>query len=458
MDDQQALNLLLSTLSFDWGTALSLVNDTILLYLVFRNYQTNKNLKKKIDAFAGLSKELESIRVENATLVGKVDLLSAMLQTKLSSGDISEEKKTEKFEQKVEETRPQENKIVPFQKESIAATVSEVEEVPNKNPFVLGLKKTRDFFFSKLNSIIGSDAELTEKTFADLEELMITSDLGVKTTVKLLQQLKDAKKENSAPEFNLKDKLKEKLLNILKFGNENKEITPTKINNQPFVILVVGVNGVGKTTTIGKLASRFANQGLKVLLGAADTFRAAAVEQIEVWAERAKVELHSGREDAKPSTVAYEALKKAQDNNFDVVIIDTAGRLHTKVNLMNELVSVLAVIEKLQPGAPHESILVLDAATGQNALEQAREFNQKIKLSGLVITKLDGTPKGGIVIAIKDELGIPIRYVGIGEGVEDLRPFVAEEFIEALFEESNSFNAAVGKSELRAVRRRESIS
>ncbi len=442
MDEQEALNLLLSTLSFDWGTALSLINDTILLFLVYRLYRTNKKLAEKIES-------LESIKTENARLTERIDNLFLKLQVQTPSAEIlPQEKKTEKIEQVLEE-----DKIIPFQKES-SVPIVEIEPVVSKNPFFLGLTKTRDFFFSRFNSIIGKDAELTEKTFADLEELMITSDLGVKTTTKLLTQLQEAKKDSTV-HFDLKEKLKEELLSILKSGKENSEIKPTKINNQPFVILVIGVNGAGKTTTIGKLASRFAKDGLKVLLGAADTFRAAAVEQIEVWAERANVELHSGKEGAKPATVAYESLKKAQDNNFDVVIIDTAGRLHTKVNLMNELANVLAVIEKLQPGAPQESILVLDAATGQNALEQAREFNQKVKLSGIVITKLDGTPKGGIVVAIKDELGVPIRYVGIGEGVEDLRPFVAEEFIDALFENSNSFNAAVNKSELRAVRRRD---
>lgn len=426
MDEQEVLNLLINTLKFDWGTALSLVNDTILLYLVFRFYSSNKDLKKRVE----------------------------LLEQKISS-----EKKTEKLD-KI--TTPEEQKVVPIHKEvlekkEVVKEEPKVEISIKANPFIAGLKKTRDSFFSKLNSIIGSTNTLEEKTYADLEELLITSDLGVRTTQSLLGKLKEKQKNNST-DFDLKTNLKGLLSDILQTANANSEIKPEKINKLPFVILVVGVNGVGKTTTIGKLASRFANSGLKVLLGAADTFRAAAVEQIEVWAERANVELHTGQEGAKPSTVAYEALKKAQDNDFDVVIIDTAGRLHTKTNLMNELSSVLAVIEKLQAGAPHETILVVDAATGQNALEQAREFNQKTKLSGIVLTKLDGTPKGGIVFAIKNELGIPIRYVGVGEGVEDLRPFNSDDFINALFEEESNFIATQGKSELRVVRRRENNS
>ncbi|MBP9839130.1 MAG: signal recognition particle-docking protein FtsY [Proteobacteria bacterium] len=333
----------------------------------------------------------------------------------------------------------------------------ELVEQP-KASFFSGLKKTRDYFLGRLNNIFSSEAGITDSTYDDLEELLITSDIGVKTTLKLITELKSyvkASPDKLDPE-SIKELLKTKIYEILDFSAANPQILPQKINNQPFVILVIGVNGVGKTTTIGKLASKFAAQGLKVLLGAADTFRAAAVEQIEVWAERANVDLHCGADGAKPATVAYEALEKGLKGNYDVVIIDTAGRLHTKVNLMNELGSVLTVIEKLQPGAPHETILVLDAATGQNAVEQAREFNQKAKLSGLVVTKLDGTPKGGIVVAICDELKVPVRYIGVGEGVEDLRVFSPSEFSDALFAENSemSFSGGQNKSAMRAVRKR----
>ena len=219
------------------------------------------------------------------------------------------------------------------------------------------------------------------------------------------------------------------------------------------------MNGVGKTTTIGKLASRFTSQGARVLLAACDTFRAAAAEQIEVWAERSGVEVEKGADGAKPSTVAFAALQRAKSESFDVLLIDTAGRLHTRVNLMNELIAVVKLIERELPGAPHESLLVLDATTGQNALQQAKEFHDKVNLTGIIITKLDGTPKGGIVVAIRDELGIPIRYIGVGESIGDLRPFDAAEFVDALLAEADSepvFTAAASKSALRATRRRPS--
>lgn len=203
----------------------------------------------------------------------------------------------------------------------------------------------------------------------------------------------------------------------------------------PFVVLVVGVNGVGKTTTIAKLAYNFKLKGAKVLIAAADTFRAAAAEQIEVWADRAGVDVISGEESAKPSTVVFQAMERAKEERYDVLIIDTAGRLHTRVNLMSELKKIVEIIKRKQENAPHESLLILDATTGQNALQQTRAFQGTVKLTGLVVTKLDGTPKGGVVFGICDELGIPVRYIGVGEKMDDLREFNAEQFVNGIFEE-----------------------
>ncbi|MFN8389471.1 MAG: signal recognition particle-docking protein FtsY [Bdellovibrionota bacterium] len=335
------------------------------------------------------------------------------------------------------------------------SSLAEPAEAP-KGSLLQGLKKTRDAFFSRLTGIFAERPQLDDRAFEELEELLITSDLGVQTTQKLLEKLRARVKAGEVTDAaGCRDFLKESVRQILGTAFQG-EIRPEKQNGLPLVILVVGVNGVGKTTTIGKLAGRFSAQGAKVLLGAADTFRAAAAEQIEVWAERANVEVYSGGENAKPSTVAYEALRRARAENFDVVIIDTAGRLHTRVNLMNELGSVISLIEREQPGAPHETLLVVDATTGQNALEQAREFHQRAKLTGVIVTKLDGTAKGGIVVAIRDELSVPIRYVGVGESAADLKAFSSTEFAEALFAEGSepSFSPSQGKSEVRAVRRR----
>lgn len=304
--------------------------------------------------------------------------------------------------------------------------------------FFSGLEKTRKQFFNNLLGIFSS-GKAAAQIYEDLEEVLIGSDLGVKTSQKILTYVKEevSRAGGSVDVGLVQDLLKGRILQILA-SDLPPGITPQKNNAKPLVILVVGVNGVGKTTTIGKLAERFSSQGARVLIGACDTFRAAAVEQIDIWAKRAGVELVSGAEGAKPSTVAYQTIHRGLAGNFDVVILDTAGRLHTRVNLMNELEAVVKLIDREQSGAPHEILLVVDAATGQNALQQAREFNQRAKLTGVVVTKLDGTPKGGIVVALKDELGIPIRYVGVGESAADLREFSAQEFVEALFAAANT--------------------
>ncbi len=268
--------------------------------------------------------------------------------------------------------------------------------------------------------------------FEELEEILITTDLGVGTTMDLLDHVrKQVKREALTDPQALRQALQERLLHYLRHSRQKAE--PVKPDSGPFIIMVVGVNGVGKTTTIGKLAHKFVNSGQSVLLVAADTFRAAAVEQLKVWGDRSGVEVVAQESGADPSSVAYDGLEHAASRNFDVVIIDTAGRLHTKVNLMEELKKIKRVIGKKVPEAPHEILLVLDATTGQNSISQARLFNEAVGVSGIAMTKLDGTAKGGIVVNISHEFDIPIRFIGIGEKMEDLRDFNAEEFVAALF-------------------------
>ncbi|MCF8065263.1 MAG: signal recognition particle-docking protein FtsY, partial [Desulfarculaceae bacterium] len=290
------------------------------------------------------------------------------------------------------------------------------------------LKKTKDKIGGSLDPItLGK--KIDDEVLDDLEEVLVTADLGVGTSLKLIEQLrgKVARKELDDAEA-LKQALRKGIAEIL------LEVPPApERDNQPHVIMVVGVNGVGKTTSIGKLANYFKNQGRSVLLAAGDTFRAAANEQLTIWSERVGCDIVGGQEGADPSSVAFDAVEAALNRGRDLVLIDTAGRLHTKVNLMEELKKIHRVLGNKLPGAPHEVILVLDATTGQNALQQAKLFNQVVPLTGLVLTKLDGTAKGGVVVAISGEMKLPICFVGLGEGMEDLRPFEAEGFAEAIF-------------------------
>lgn len=313
-----------------------------------------------------------------------------------------------------------------------ASKTQKPAEESEESALLDGLSKTRTSFFSKLKDLFQGKSEISEDIYASLEEILITSDIGVKTSRKLLAELsKEVADFKNLDQGKLTSFLKNQISDILA-DERDPEIKAIKQDSGPLVLLIVGVNGVGKTTTIAKLSAKFKAQGARVLLGACDTFRAAAGEQLEHWASKIGVDIVQGADNAKPSTVAYQTIHRGIEEDFDVVIIDTAGRLHTKVNLMNELQSVVKIIEREQKGAPHESILVLDATTGQNALQQAREFSKVVGLTGIVVTKLDGTPKGGIVVAIKDELGIPIRYIGVGEGAGDLKVFSATEFAEGL--------------------------
>lgn len=290
-----------------------------------------------------------------------------------------------------------------------------------------GLAKTRKGLVEKVESIF-SGRKIDFETLEELEEALLTADIGVKATTEIIDFLKEKTKKGEIKDIS---KIKEYLK--LEMSGMLGDSQPLIIDKKPFVILAVGVNGVGKTTTIGKLAARFINDGKSVILAAADTFRAAAIEQLEIWAKRTGAQIVKHQSGSDPAAVAFDAIEAAKARNIDVVVVDTAGRLHTKSSLMEELKKVRRVIEKGIPSAPHEVLLVVDATTGQNALRQAEMFNNAIGVTGIALTKLDGTAKGGIIFAIKRELGIPIRYIGIGEGIEDLRDFEPKDFVKALF-------------------------
>jgi fused signal recognition particle receptor len=297
--------------------------------------------------------------------------------------------------------------------------------------FRQALSRTRKAFSSQIGVLLSGRHPLDAQTLEELEAALISADLGVSITQTLLSRLQEqARRIQDQPTACLQDILKQELLSILIKGEGTLEISST----QPFVILTVGVNGVGKTTTIGKLAARFHGDGKNVLLAACDTFRAAAIDQLVIWGERAKSDVIRHQADADSAAVAYDAMTAAIARKADVVIMDTAGRLHTKKNLMEELKKIKRVIARAFPGSPHEVLLVLDASTGQNALIQARQFHEAVGVTGLVLTKLDGTAKGGTVVPIVQELGLPIRFIGLGEEVEDLQPFSARMFVNALFE------------------------
>lgn len=298
-----------------------------------------------------------------------------------------------------------------------------------------GLEKTKENFFSKIGKAVMGKSTVDEEVLDELEEILVTSDVGVETTLKIIKRIEErVARDMYINASDLDIILKDEIAKLLA-ENNTQDLSDFYVPSLdvPYVIMVVGVNGVGKTTTIGKLAAQLHKRGKKVVLGAADTFRAAAVDQLKLWGERVGVPVIDHGMNADPASVAFDAVKKGVDMKADVVIIDTAGRLHTKVNLMNELSKIKRVIQKFIPEAPHEVLLVLDGSTGQNAVIQAREFTKATDVTSLAITKLDGTAKGGVVIGISDEFKIPVKYIGVGEKIEDLQVFNKHEFVDSLF-------------------------
>lgn len=298
-----------------------------------------------------------------------------------------------------------------------------------------GLEKTKTNVFSKLSKAVAGKSKVDEEVLDNLEEVLISSDVGVNTTLKIIDRIEArVAKDRYLGTGELNRILKEEVAALLDENNTEDAVEFTTPDNiKPYVIMVVGVNGVGKTTTIGKLAYQFKKAGKQVVLGAADTFRAAAVDQLKIWSERVDVPIVEQGMGADPASVAYDTLQSALKQNADVVLIDTAGRLHNKVNLMNELSKIKRVMDKIIPDAPHDVMLVLDGSTGQNAIEQARQFTRATEVTSLALTKIDGTAKGGVVIGISDEFKIPVRYIGVGEGMEHLQVFNKLEFVDSLF-------------------------
>jgi fused signal recognition particle receptor len=301
-----------------------------------------------------------------------------------------------------------------------------------------GLEKTKSGLFGQISKAVAGKSIVDEEVLDDLEEILVTADVGVNPTLKIIENIEErVARDKYLGTSELNRILREEVSNLMnKNTNEDLITFDFEKREQPYVIMVVGVNGVGKTTTIGKLAHQFKQAGKKVVLGAADTFRAAAVDQLIIWSERVGVPCVNQGMDADPASVAFDTLKSAVSQEADVVLIDTAGRLHNKVNLMNELTKIKRVMQKIIPDAPHEILLVLDASTGQNAVEQARQFTAATEVNALALTKLDGTAKGGVVIGITDEFKIPVKYIGVGEGIDDLQLFNRYEFVDSLFSQS----------------------
>ena len=293
-----------------------------------------------------------------------------------------------------------------------------------------GLKKTKDNFLGKVDTILAGFGKIDEDLFEELEYVLISSDFGVQTTEEILDKLRAKVKENKLTEASqIRIELQKIITELLDIGQKGLDL-----NKVPAVITVIGVNGVGKTTSIGKIANLYKNSGKKVLLAAGDTFRAAAIDQLAIWAERCKVDLIRQGEGSDPAAVLFDACRAAKARNIDVLICDTAGRLHNKKNLMDELAKMSRVVAKEMPDVKHETFLVLDATTGQNAVNQAKAFSEVANITGIILTKLDGSSKGGIIVSISHELNIPVRLVGVGEGIDDMQPFVPEDYVKALFE------------------------
>ena len=304
-----------------------------------------------------------------------------------------------------------------------------------KESLDLGLKKSNESFFNKISKAVIGKSKVDDQVLDDLEEILISSDVGVKTTLKIIDKIENrVAKDKFLNSSELDLILKEEIIKIICDSENDNFLTLSK--EKPHVILVVGVNGVGKTTSIGKMANYYKSIGLKVMVGAADTFRAAAIDQLQVWSDRVGVELVKQEMGSDPASVAFDTLESAINKNIDVVLIDTAGRLHNKTNLMNELSKIKRVLQKKNINAPHEVLLVIDGSTGQNAFEQAKQFTNVTEITSLAVTKLDGTAKGGVVLGISDQFNIPIKFIGIGEDIEDLQIFDKKEFVDSFFKKS----------------------
>lgn len=350
---------------------------------------------------------------------------------------LEEPASSEMPELKVEEEEKQE--LLPVAQEEITEEPKEEEEESTElslfSKFKRGLAKTRDSFTSKINDLVANFREVDEEFFEELEDVLLQADVGIETVMELIDELKmEVKRQNIKDTSGMQSLISEKLVEIYnEAGEEEEDMTLNLQEDEMTVILMVGVNGVGKTTTIGKLTKRLQNEGKSVMLAAGDTFRAGAIEQLAVWGERNNVEVIRQAEGSDPAAVMYDAVQAAKKRNVDVLICDTAGRLQNKVNLMKELEKIHRVISREIPGAPHEVLLALDATTGQNALIQAQTFKEATNVTGIVLTKLDGTAKGGIVLAIRKKLNIPVKYVGLGEGIDDLQPFDPDKYVYGLF-------------------------
>ena len=400
-------------------------------------------------ASAGVPEEYQSLTALGILYLGVtvVVFLFALLLLKIFKKPRQPEKREEQAEEITDDSSVVEGTAAvepepATESEVEPATESEVEPETESKPdpkstlsvverFKRGLSMTQSSLVGRVDSLLRSRTAIDEDLIEELEEILITADLGMATTQQLIKSIETGQaKGGLASSEQVRLLLMEELKKILAFDSKPLDVTSAA----PFVIMVIGVNGVGKTTTIGKLANQFALAGKKVILGAGDTFRAAAAEQLKIWGDRANVEVISHAEGADPGAVAFDAAKAAVARKADILLLDTAGRLHTKVNLMEELKKIRRVLDREIPGAPHEVLLVLDATTGQNALTQAKLFNQAVPLDGIALTKLDGTAKGGIVVAIAAEMQVPVRFVGIGEQLDDLRPFDAEMFVSVLFD------------------------
>jgi len=351
---------------------------------------------------------------------------------------LEEPASSEMPELKVEEEEKQE--LLPAAQEEVVEEPKEEEQEESTelslfSKFKRGLAKTRDSFTSKINDLVANFREVDEEFFEELEDVLLQADVGIETVMELIDELKmEVKRQNIKDTSGMQSLISEKLVEIYnEAGEKEEDMTLNLQEDEMTVILMVGVNGVGKTTTIGKLTKRLQNEGKSVMLAAGDTFRAGAIEQLAVWGERNNVEVIRQAEGSDPAAVMYDAVQAAKKRNVDVLICDTAGRLQNKVNLMKELEKIHRVISREIPGAPHEVLLALDATTGQNALIQAETFKEATNVTGIVLTKLDGTAKGGIVLAIRKKLNIPVKYVGLGEGIDDLQPFDPDKYVYGLF-------------------------